>query len=676
MLKSNLLSVSSLFGATNMERSKKNTLVLALCLTAALGCAVPCLAETIIVDANGNGRFTDIQSAIDRTETGDTVLVQPGEYAITEPITFRGKAITVRGESGPQETTLRASGNQSWYIAVVLFENGEGPGSLLEGLTLTGSLASGVFCVDSSPSLENCVITANYLCGVECLSASPTITNCTISGSVRESGVNCRDRSAPTITHCSISGNSAMGRGGGGVYCNDSSPNIFNCSISGNVAMSSGGGGVQCIRNSSLTLVNCSISGNSADEGGGVDCISSSLTLTNCIVWDNAGGAVSVDGTSNAQVTFSCIEGNELWPGLGNVNADPRFTYEGIFDFNRMEQVEIGGRMSEFPDYIVEAPDYHLLPGSPGTNAGTAYRAPQTDLDGKERLCDGRVDMGAYEMGDCAVAQVPLPLRGESGEMILGLGTLEDAVYSPDSKRIATSGSLGVFLWDAHSGALLHAFRGEGPVAFSPDSTQVLTASRDGTATLWDVDTGQEIRAFRGSSDIRSVVFAPDGTRVLTLTGDDEDKEATLWDADTGQEIHNFGLGEGGAAVFSPDGTRVLTGSRDATGTLWDAHTGQEIRSFSGPWHLGEIRSMVFSPDGTRVLTGSRDATAKLWDVDTGQEIRSFRGHSRDWDVFTVVFSPDGTQVLATDDGNGSATLWDAHTGQLIRTLRGSSDVE
>ncbi|HPO10807.1 MAG TPA: hypothetical protein PLZ55_19165, partial [bacterium] len=41
-----------------------------------------------------------------------------------------------------------------------------------------------------------------------------------------------------------------------------------------------------------------------------------------------------------------------------------------------------------------------------------------------------------------------LPLRGSSGEIIIGMGTLTGAAYSPDGQTIATCGALGVFIWD------------------------------------------------------------------------------------------------------------------------------------------------------------------------------------------------------------------------------------
>jgi WD40 repeat protein len=73
------------------------------------------------------------------------------------------------------------------------------------------------------------------------------------------------------------------------------------------------------------------------------------------------------------------------------------------------------------------------------------------------------------------------------------------------------------------------------------------------------------------------------------------------------------------SAFFSPDGTRIVTASGDGTARIWSAATGQEIIALRG--HEDRVQSASFSPDGGRIVTASRDRTACLWDATTGQQI-------------------------------------------------------
>lgn len=213
-----------------------------------------------------------------------------------------------------------------------------------------------------------------------------------------------------------------------------------------------------------------------------------------------------------------------------------------------------------------------------------------------------------------------LPLRGDSGEIILSLGELTNAAYSPDGRSIATCGPLGVFIWDVEIDWPIRWLRGHASralyVAFSPDGSRVLTGSDDSTAKLRDAQTGEEIRTFPG----HAVAFSPDGTQVLTGS---DDKTAKLWDIETGEEIRTFSghADRVESVAFSPDGSQVLTGSSDDTAKLWDTQTAQEFRTFSGHIRVEQpmvetgMTSVSFSPDGTRVLTGSDDGTARIWDI-------------------------------------------------------------
>ena len=254
-------------------------------------------------------------------------------------------------------------------------------------------------------------------------------------------------------------------------------------------------------------------------------------------------------------------------------------------------------------------------------------------------------------------------------------GSVYSVAYSPDSTKVLT-GSFDhtARLWDAATGAHLRTFAhtaGVYSVAFSPDGTKVLTGAYtpDNTARLWNAATGALIRTFGGEMRyVLSVAFSPDGTKVLTGSAD---ATARLWDAATGSLLRTFGDPTTVLSVaYSPDGTKVLTGSADATARLWDAATGAVTRAFSG--HTRAVYSVAFSPDGKCVLTGSQDNTARLWDAATGAHIRTFSGHTGY--VYSVAFSPNGTKVLTGSD-DFTARLWDAATGAPVRTFWGHGNM-
>ena len=88
--------------------------------------------------------FQTIQEAIDNSADGDSVIVRSGIYM--ENINFLGKAITVKSEGGPDVTII--DGSNAVYPDsgnVVLFINGEGFDSVLEGFTITGGAGSNTY---------------------------------------------------------------------------------------------------------------------------------------------------------------------------------------------------------------------------------------------------------------------------------------------------------------------------------------------------------------------------------------------------------------------------------------------------------------------------------------------------------------------------------------------------
>ena len=88
------------------------------------------------VDAAGPGTgaihapYSSISQAITAAASGDLILVAPGLYFDT--LNPNGKELWVRSIGGATQTVVQPAGT----ARVVLYNGGEGPGTVLEGFTL------------------------------------------------------------------------------------------------------------------------------------------------------------------------------------------------------------------------------------------------------------------------------------------------------------------------------------------------------------------------------------------------------------------------------------------------------------------------------------------------------------------------------------------------------------
>jgi len=240
--------------------------------------------------------FQNIQDAIDSTSNGDIIIIRNGIYKGIGNfnIDFKGKAITMTSESGPNFCTINCEKQGKAFI----FQNGEDSSTVISGLTIKNCSitssdddAGGILCYSSSPKIENCLFKEIVGYVIYCSSTSnPTIKSCSFINN-RGTGIRCSS-SSPTIEDCIFKknfdhkekigqeGNSTYYKvyKGSGVFCSNSSPYIGNCIIEDNERIA-----IEIVQDSSPHIIDCKIKNNSQ----GIYINASTPTIVKCTISHN-----------------------------------------------------------------------------------------------------------------------------------------------------------------------------------------------------------------------------------------------------------------------------------------------------------------------------------------------------------------------------------------------------
>ncbi len=353
---------------------------------------------------NVPGDQLTIQSAINASTDGDTVLVADGTYF--ENINFRGKAIVVAshflidGDAAHIDSTI-INGSQPTHPdsgSVVIFVSGEDTTSVLYGFTITGgrgiinppdapsSFAGGGIAITSGAKIQHNKIRDNSVTydlsgGGGIVISSPNhsvlilnneITNNKLYSSsdnygggggifcykVQNQFILIAENKILNNTITTTNGNpTGMG---GGITLNSSVAIIQNNLIANNQAQD--GGGLKFYNypgNQKPMLINNTIINNIGESGGieGSPDGSTPLVL-NSIVWGNT----SPNVTSYIAVEYSDIEGGFV--GKGNINLDPQFADTTNYYLSPTSPcVDAGNPLSMYFD--VEDPNNFDFPLSP-----------------------------------------------------------------------------------------------------------------------------------------------------------------------------------------------------------------------------------------------------------------------------------------------------------------------
>jgi len=376
---------------------------------------------------NWIGAATNIQMAVDKALSFDTILVSNGVYNLTNQVSIATTYLTVKSVNGRDNTFVNGNypniTSRCFYITA--------KGVVLDGFTITNGYSYSNAVASNGGDGGGIYI---YINSAAYGTNSCVVKNCTISRNTANKETSSGNGGGiylyqyHYITNCIISYNTATGwtnHTGGGVKATLSL--MSDCQIFNNIAAtneSSGGGG------QGGSYENCQIYGNLATRGGGINY--SAGNIRNCLFTKNVavkhGGGIYLAGNGYDGYDFSCNTivsnycGVSSSAGGAQFQSTPNFIYNCIIQSNAPNDIGGGSTNSLYfcnfnkmahtnftrINCITNNPlfvdsvngNWRLTSRSPCVNAGYNQGWMMTnsvDLDGRARIRYGTVDMGAHE---------------------------------------------------------------------------------------------------------------------------------------------------------------------------------------------------------------------------------------------------------------------------------------
>ena len=202
--------------------------------------------------------------------------------------------------------------------------------------------------------------------------------------------------------------------------------------------------------------------------------------------------------------------------------------------------------------------------------------------------------------------------------------------FSPDSKVLYTaSGKTGITAWEVPSGKKIWNAPVIGTLlSVDPKGRWLATGGGNDRPVKWtmlDAKTGKPVRVFEVVAQepadpqansyppfVTDLAFTPDSSR---LVSSHYDGTVHLWDPDAGKVLARArGIPRGQSTLaISPDGRWIGLGRGDRKITIFELNTMKEVLTLTG--HDSAVRDVVFTRDGQGIV-GNADLAPTLWSLE------------------------------------------------------------
>jgi WD40 repeat protein len=252
---------------------------------------------------------------------------------------------------------------------------------------------------------------------------------------------------------------------------------------------------------------------------------------------------------------------------------------------------------------------------------------------------------------------------------------VKDITISPDSRWVVSVSKGIIILRSIAGNSRKISFKGQEPLAFSPDGRLMAFSVGDNTIEVWAFEKQNWIKRFTLQEHFAKVdgVKISSNGRLAMLVGWED---IAVWDLESG--VQCYSLKGGAPAAFSHDGRITIFTSSDnrLDRTILNIRKCERwgrVKHFTLAGHQLQVLRVAISPDERLAVSISWAGPLKVWDLRNGTEIFTLIGHSPRGR--TIAISPDSRVAVSTSEDK-TLKFWDLDHGTCILTYVADTELQ
>lgn len=242
--------------------------------------------------------------------------------------------------------------------------------------------------------------------------------------------------------------------------------------------------------------------------------------------------------------------------------------------------------------------------------------------------------------------------------------------WSHDSTKLVTTGEDGrISIWNiAYSRSIWEqrAHRKAGmAVAWSPNGRYIASAGKDKSIKVIEFGGFKETVCQEHDANVTALSWSPDSAYFASAS---DDKRVCIWSVQTWRPFRFYRQHADWVATvaWSPDGTSLASAGYGTDVRVWQARSGRTVYVYRA--HAGNVYIAQWSPDGQYIASAGNGGIVRVWQALNGTKVCWYAGHTER--VNTLSWSPDGSRI-ASGCMDGSVHVWLVATGRAIYAYTG-----